>query len=446
MAPRAILGAAILLACGMALAQLSAPEVAAGETQNYDAKFQSTYIWQNKPSFRSPYAGPNSLSGDAEMSYTWTMTAYLGWRPWRGGEFYFNPEGIQGKALSNVTGLGGLSNAELQKSATAQIRFYRARLFYRHTVGLNADAKGEKETFESDQNQLAGQADKRRFVLTAGNLSVIDIFGTSEVSGDNRTQFFNWASLNHGHFDYAADARGYSWGIAGELHWDDWSLRAGRFTQPRVSNGLRTDYRIARHHGDQLEVERRHALGGQPGTVKLLVFRNVSSMASFRDALNAAAPGVVPVLEFSRQRQAKAGWGVMLEQSISADLRLLARGGAHDGKTESFSFTQIDRSMYLAASLKGSRWGRAQDNVGVALARHGLSADHRNFLAAGGSGFFLGDGRLNYGTEQIIEAYYSWVPAKGASVSFDWQHVRNPGYNRDRGPVNIGAVRLHVEF
>ena len=211
---RAILRALILLTAGAVQAQQPASETA---SQEYDAKFQSTYVWQNKPSFRSPYAGPNSLSGDAETSYTWTMTAYLGWRPWANGELYFNPESIQGKPLSNVTGLGGLTNAELQKSASSQIRFYRARLFYRHTIGLNRDAIGEKEEIESDQNKLAGKVDKRRFVITAGNLSITDMFGTSDITGDGRTQFLNWSSIDHGHFDYAADARGFSWGAVGEL-------------------------------------------------------------------------------------------------------------------------------------------------------------------------------------------------------------------------------------
>ena len=178
-AARAILGALSLLTVSAAQSQQPAPAAA---SQEYDAKFQSTYIWQNKPAFRSPYAGANSFNGDAETSYTWTMTAYFGWRPWTNGEIYFNPESIQGKPLSNVTGLGGLTNAELQKSASSQVRFYRARLFYRHTVGLNKDKTGEKETLESDQNQLAGTVDKRRFVLTAGNLSITDMFGVSDIT------------------------------------------------------------------------------------------------------------------------------------------------------------------------------------------------------------------------------------------------------------------------
>jgi hypothetical protein len=438
---RRSLTAALLWCCALLAA---AP--AAGEEQARDARFQSTYIWQTKPAYRANYAGPNSLSAQAEQSYTWTVTAYLGWRPWANGELYFNPEGVQGRPLSNVTGLGGLTNAELQKSAGPDLRFYRARLFYRHTVGLNDSRSSAREAIESDQNQLAGEVDARRFVLTVGNLSITDMFGVSDITGDGRTQFLNWSSIDHGHFDYAADARGFSWGAVGELFWDDWTLRGGRFLQPRTSNGLQLDYRILKRYGDQVEIERRHLWGGQPGVVKAFAFRNVAHMASFRDALNATAPGTIPTLDAVRRPQSKVGWGVSFEQSLSSDVRVLARGGSHDGKSESYAFTEIDQSLFFAASVKGARWGRAQDNVGIAYGINGLSGDHRSYLAAGGLGFFLGDGRLNYATERVLETYYSWEPLKGLGVTLDWQRITSPGYNRDRGPVNIGSVRLHYEF
>jgi high affinity Mn2+ porin len=391
---------------------------------------------------RSDYSGPNSLRAESERSYTWTFTAYLGFRPWQNGELYFNPEGILGRPLSNVTGLGGLTNGELQKSASPNPRFYRARLFYRHTVGLG----GAREEIESEANQLGGMADQRRLSFTVGNFSITDMFGRSEIAGDARTQFLNWASLDHGHYDYAADARGFSWGGAAELQWDAWTIRVGRFMQPKTSNGLALDTRIFKRYGDQIEFERRHTLFGQPGFIKGFVFRNVSVMAAFKDALNAAAPGQAPSFEGQRRPQQKIGWGIAWEQNITADLRVLARGGSHDGKTESYAFTEIDRSAYFAGSLKGSAWARAQDHIGVAYAINGLSNEHRTYLARGGQGFFLGDGRLNYGGERIFEAYYSYVPHRLLALSLNWQHITNPGYNRDRGPVNIVSARAHFEF
>ena len=412
------------------------------ERQDRDAKFQITYIYQNKPGFNSPYQGPNSLSPNRETSYTTTVTAYFGLRPWENGELYFNPEGIQGRALSNVTGLGGPSNAELQKSVSPNMRFYRARLYYRHTVGLG----GIEQAVESDQNQLAGSVQSRRFVLTAGNLSLTDVMGTSDISGDGRTQFMNWSTLDHGHYDYAADARGFSWGFLAELYWDKWAIRGGRFLQPRVSNGLQLDYRIFKRYGDQIELERQIEIGGQPGVIKAFGFRNVAYMGSFREAINSATPGTAPSLDGVRKPQSKVGLGISWEQSFSSELRGEVRFGANDGKTESYAFTEIDRSFLAAMQLKGKRWGRSEDNIGIAYARNGLSSAHRDYLAAGGSGFFLGDGQLNYGAENILETYYAYVPLKGLSISLDWQHIRNPGYNRDRGPVNIGSLRVHYEF
>ncbi len=177
--------------------------------------------------------------------------------------------------------------------------------------------------------------DARRLVFTVGNISTADIFGTSDITGDGRTQFMNWSSLTHGHFDYAADSRGFTSGAAVEWFWDDWTLRAGRFLQPKESNGLKLDYRIFKRYGDQFEVERRHLLGGQPGVVKAFAFRNVAHMASFKDALAAALPAAVPTLDVARRPQSKIGWGISFEQSLSSDVRVLARGGSHDGKTES---------------------------------------------------------------------------------------------------------------
>lgn len=413
------------------------------ERENWTARFQATYVYQSKPSFAAPYSGPNSVRPQHERSYSFTSTAYLGLRPWSGGELYFNPEAVQGVPLSNVAGLGGLTNGEMQKVAGAELKLYRARLFLRQTWGLG----GGEERVDADANQLAGVLDRNRVVLTAGNLATVDIFGLNEYAGDPRTQFLNWSFLTYGAYDYAADLRGYTWGAALEYYRDDWALRAGRFLQPKLSNGMQLNTRVFRSYGDQVEVERRHELYGQRGKVQLLVFRNVAAMASFADALafgqaNAATPDVASV----RRSQTKIGWGLAFEQAAGPDVGVFARFSRHDGKTETYAFTEIDRSMSAGAIVKGGRWGRPGDKVGVALARNGLSGSHRAYLAAGGTTFFLGDGRLDYRPESIVETFYSLGLVKSAWLSLDWQHIRNPGYNADRGPVRVASLRLHAEF
>lgn len=431
----AALALALLPACGRA---------DTAETEDWNANFQATYVWQDKRAFSAAYSGPNSLSPDKEKSYSFTATAMLGWRPWVGGELYFNPEAAQGSPLSNLTGLGGFTNGEMARSSGPTLKFYRARLFLRQTWGLG----GEQEAVESGPNQLAGMQDKRRWVLTAGNLSVTDLFDGNAYSHDPRTQFLNWSLITHGAFDFAADARGYSWGAAGEWYHDDWVLRAGRFIQPNQPNQQPLDLRIFQHYGDQIELEHAHSLGGQPGKLRLLAFRNRARMSRYQDALDLAArTGGVPSIDAVRNGvQVKRGFGLNLEQALSRDVGLFARASWADGKTEIYAFTEIDRSLSGGLLVQGGSWGRAQDSLGLALARNGLSRVHRSYLAAGGMGFFIGDGRLNYRAEQVYEAFYNLQLAKAAWLTLDWQHIRNPAYNADRGPVNVVSARLHTEF
>lgn len=416
----------------------------AQETEDWNAKFQTTYVWQGKRPFSAAYSGPHSLTTDKESSYSFTATAALGFRPWAGGELYFNPEAAQGVPLSNLTGLGGFTNGEIARSSGPVIKAYRARLFLRQTWGMG----GEQEAVASDMNQLAGMVDRRRWVLTAGNLAAVDVFDGNAYSHDPRTQFLNWSVMAHGSYDYAADARGYSWGLALEWYHDDWVVRAGRFIQPNEPNEQALDLRILQHYGDQIEVEHAHTLGGQPGKLRVLAFRSRAKMSRYQDALDRAlgTGGAPDINDVRTGNQIKYGFGLSLEQALSSSVGLFARANWADGKTETYAFTEIDRSVSGGAVVKGAPWRRAQDSLGVALARNGISRVHRHYLADGGLGFFIGDGRLNYRPEMIAEAYYQVGLTKATSVTFDWQHIRNPAYNADRGPVNVATVRLHAEF
>ena len=432
--------ACIIAALCAAVPPAPAQEIAQ-ETSN--AHVQATYIWQEKPSFPAAYSGMNSLRPAAEKSYSFSATAALGWRAWSGGELYFDPEVVQGVPFSGLTGLGGMSNGEQQKTSGPNPTLYRARLFLRQTWGLG----GDKDAVQSDANQLAGMVDKRRVVVTVGNLALIDVFDGSAYAHDARRQFMNWALLAHGAYDFAADARGYTVGAAIEYYYDDWALRAGRFMQPAVSNGLALDSRIFKHYGDQVEIEHAHSISEQPGKLRLLAFRNRADMGSFRDAL-ADAPnnGGIPDVARVRSERSKVGFGVNAEQNLTADLGVFTRASWNDGQSETYAFSEIDNSFSVGAVLQGSAWQRAADNVGVALVRNGLSAAHRDYLAAGGHGAFIGDGQLNYRPEAIVEAYYSVNLASSAWLTLDYQHIVNPAYNRDRGPVAIGSVRLHAEY
>jgi len=418
------------------------------EIENFSFHGQATYINQNKPAFRAAYSGVNSLSVDREHSYSFTSTAFVGVRLAPQTELYFNPELVQGLPLSRLTGLGGLTNSELQKTAGTSPIVYRARLFLRHTWGLG----GGSDFIEGDANQLASRYDKRRVTLTAGNFAVSDLFDGSAHAHDARTQFLNWSFLTHGAYDFAADSRGYSWGVALEYrHDDDWTLRAGRSLMPRESNGLKLDHQFSRHYGDQIELERRYQAYGRPGTLRLLAFRNVAVMGGFEDALAyAAANGTTPDVAPVRERRTKVGAGVNLEQEVADGVGVFTRLARNDGKSETYAFAEIDRSISFGTTIEGGRWGRSKDALGIAVAQNGLSREHRQFLAAGGSGFFVGDGRISYKPETIGEVYYRLalpnVKKLENAVTLGFQRIRNPAYNADRGPVRVVSLRLHTEF
>ena len=181
-----------------------------------------------------------------------------------------------------------------------------------------------------------------------------------------------------------------------------------------------------------------------PGVVSNLDLRRAGS---YRKALWEAKAGQTPDLNLTRRNGAKKyGSGVNWEQAISSDTGLFARYGWNDGKTASWAFTEIDRSLSAGFSMTGRRWHRTSDHIGLATVRNYLSGDHRAYLAAGGLGFIIGDGRLNYRPEQIVETYYGFHVSKQWTVTGDYQWIANPAYNRDRGPAGVASLRVHWEM
>ena len=416
------------------------------QEETSQAKFQSTYVWQKKPAFSAAYTGDNSLTPAREKrSYSLTTTAFLGTRIWPGSELYFNPEISLSQSLSDLHGLGGLSNGENQKGGGPNPKFYVGRLFVRHTWELG----GDMETVESAPNQLAGQVRQQRWVLTAGKLSLTDVFDNNSFSHDPRTQFLNWAIMTHGAFDYAADQRGYSMGAALEYYHENWAFRFGRFEQPIESNGLPLDSRMMAHYGDQVEIERRHEIIGQPGKLRFLTFQNSARMGAFQDAINfwnAHGRVGVPAVSDVRKDQYKFGFGINLEQNLTTDTGLFLRASRNDGNTETYAYTEIERSLSGGLLAKGNFWGQPNDSIGWAFALNGLSSVHRDYLANGGLGAFIGDGHINYRPEKIMEGFYNVGVTKGIWLSFDYQHINNPAYNADRGPARIIGTRVHIEY
>ena len=424
----------------LALLGLALP-LAAQDAEAVSFHGQSTVVVQGHGAFDSPYAGPNSFQDRKEVRTSFTGTLCLGLRAWSGGEIYLDAEAAGGQGVSKVLGLAGAPNGETYRVGSTDLKVSLARLYLRQTWNLG----GTAQTVESDQNALGGTQSSRRVSLWAGRFGLLDLFDSNTYAHDPRTQFLNWTLMGSGAWDYPADTRGYTWGLAGELVLDDWILRAGSFLEPKEANMLDFDHQVSRAHGEVVELEHDHDLGGLGGKVHVLFFSNHARMGRYREALalDPAAPDLVATRSPGRT---KSGWALDLEQALTGDLGAFVRYSRNEGRTETWAFTEADRSLSAGLQLTGSAWGRRADRVGLAAVANGLSPDHADYLRAGGSGFLLGDGRLSEGPERIVEAYYAAAFGSSVTLSLDVQRIQNPGYNRDRGPVDLFAARLHLAF
>jgi high affinity Mn2+ porin len=417
-----------------------------GEFGNWEIHGQTTYIQQGYPAFRSLYYGQNSLTPWPQTRNTWTVSAFLAVRLWEGGEFYYNPELFQGFGLNSTVGAGGFPNGEAQKSNFPYSHYDTSRLFLRQTFGLG----GDQESVESDYGQMAGKKDISRLTFQIGKFAVHDVFDNNAYATDPRVHFFNWSLWAGGAFDYAADLVGLAYGAVAELNQKHWALRGGYFLIGDKPNSNNFDTTVFKRGGYVVELETRYSLFSQPGKFRVIGWANSYFSGSYREAVDMtlANPGLDPTAAIIQTRQGRTKYGYVfnVEQAVTDDIGLFGRWSWNNGKNEISAFTDIDSSLSFGTSIKGTGWGRPDDKIGLAGAINGLSKDHRDFLAAGGLGILIGDGRLNYRLEQIIEAYYAMTLRKGVMLTFDYQFMKNPAYNADRGPVSIYAARLHAEF
>ena len=404
---------------------------------------QATFVDQYHPAFRSPYRGANSLDPGSRGDETIDMTLFAGVSPWEGGEAWANVEMDQGFGLSGTFGVAAFPSAEAYKVGAAEPYGRLQRLFFRQTFDLGGDA----QAVEGQANQLAGNRSQDNLVLTFGKFAVTDIFDTNSYAHDPKGDFLNWAIVDAGAFDYAADAWAYTYGGAAEWSFDKWTLRAGAVDMSKLPNSteLETNFSQFELLG---EVERRIHLFGQDGKIKLLGFLNRANMGAYKDALALArATGATPDVGLVRHYRSRGGVSLNIEQGLSEDLGFFLRASDEDGSKESYEFTDINKSVSTGLSLKGTSWGRKDDTVGAAFEIAGISKAFQAYLAAGGLGVLIGDGRLpQYGSETVLESYYDAQLIKGVNVALDYQFIANPGYNFDRGPVSVLGFRLHGEF
>ncbi|WHQ70508.1 carbohydrate porin [Methylorubrum extorquens] len=419
-----------------------------GEGERFSLHGQTTLIAQGVPGFRSPYLGPQSLV-PAQTQQTTTATAFLGLKLWEGTELYYNPEFSQGFGLSGTTGVAGFVNGEAQKAGAAFPRLRSNRYFVRQTFGLG----GETEDVPDGPNQVATRRDIERITVVAGKFALGDFFDGNRYAHDPRVDFFNWSLWASSAWDFPANLPGFTQGVVAEYNRKEFAVRAAYTQVPKQPSSDVLDPRVFERAGFNVEFEGRYRLPelDRPGVLRLGFFSNVGNVADFRQVAALTNAGVFPdavtATTLTRRPRRKTGFYANLEQELTDDLGLFARASFNDGRNESLSFTDIDRSFSGGFSLKGTAWGRPNDTVGVGAAVNGITRAHQAFFAVGGLGLLIGDGRLTrYAPESAFETFYAVSLTKAMTVTFDYQHVENPAYNQDRGPADFFATRLHVDF
>ena len=407
---------------------------------------QMNFIFQTHPDFHADYSGPHSLSPHYDKATSRVMTLYTGVRLNHSTELLVDIEEAGGQALSTGLGLAGNTDLDIVRNPLLSKMPYLGRGMIHKVFALSKDKVENQRSFLS----LFDELPRRRLEIRFGKFSLPDFCDQNSVGSDTHLQFNNWSVDNNGAFDYAADTRGYTVGVVADYEDRNWGFRFAEALMPKVANGIDLVWRPWQVHAENWEYELRHGvLPKKAGVVRLLAYSNHANMGIYRDAVAQYQQHLVTVPDITNHPwhiTHKYGFGINLEQNLMRNVTAYARWGWDNGKTESFVYTEIDSTFNQGLGFNGALWHRRQDRAGIAFVSNGIKKDHQVYLADGGLGFLLGDGGLRYGRENIFESYYTIHFWRGIYIAPGVQHINNPGYNRDRGPVVVPTLRAHVEF
>jgi high affinity Mn2+ porin len=423
--------------------QTKAQDTLSGNAK-FTMHFQATSIVQYKPAFNAQYTGDNSLTNEEETKMSYTSTIYLGMRLWKNASLFYNPELAGGSGLSKALGVASATNGETFRVGSVEPALYVARIYYRQLFAL-----GNKYHFESSsQNKLEGWTPDNYLSFTIGKISISDFFDQNTFTHDPREHFMSWGLMNNGAWDYPANTRGYTPSIVIEWVTPKHELRYGASLVPVTANGNEMEWDFTKAQSQTIEYTRNYKCNGRAGSVRLLGFITHANMGNYNQSLLRGI-NQTPAIDSTRKSgRVKYGFGINAEQWITKNIGAFARAGWNDGANETWAFTEIDHGMSAGLYAIGNKWKRADDECGIAYVVSGISSPHRNYLKAGGKGFMLGDGNLNYQLEHLGEVYYSAAFfAKRMFLSGAYQWVLNPGYNTDRkGPISVFSLRFHVRI
>ena len=407
---------------------------------------QANFIFQAHPSFHAPYSGPNSLDPNSEHALSRVLTLFSGVRVNDSTEFLVDIEEAGGTALTTGLGLAGNTDLDIVRNPTLSKAPYLARGMIHKVFALSEDKVENERTSLS----LFTELPRRRLEVRFGKFSMPDFFDINAAGSDTHFQFMNWTVDNNGAWDYAADTRGYTIGVAADYEDRNWGFRFSEALMPKVANGIDLVWRPWQVHAENWEYElRRGLMPHKSGVVRVLAYTNYANMGIYRDAVAQFRTGLVKRPDITNHPwhiTRKYGFGINVEQNLSHRLTAFGRFGWNNGKTESFAYSEVDQTFEGGINAAGAMWSRRYDRAGITFVTNAICKDHQMYLADGGLGFLLGDGALNYGRENIVEMYYTVHVWRGIYLAPDLQHINNPGYNRDRGPVLVPSLRAHLEF
>jgi high affinity Mn2+ porin len=425
---------------------------------------QNTYIGQGDPGFSAKYSGWNSLSSSAQIQETATLSFFAGLRLWPGAEVHAEFLTWQGFGLSQTFGIEAFPNGDAYKAGSAFPNFTFAHLFIRQTFALGR----EQEDVADDPLTIAGRQAISRITITVGRMTPLDFCDGNTYAKDPHTQFLNWATMANLTWDYGEDQIGYVTGLAIDLHQPKWSLRYGFFQMPAAKNSFTADDQILmwpergsdgpffKAWAMMAEFEYRFNIKAHPGAIRFMPWLDEADFASYKvatamllahppsDTLGPGAGITIPAA--SHAYRLKYGFGLNWEQEVAKNVGLFSRLGWNNGQLEAFTFTDVNWTASLGASVKGEAWRRKHDTFGMVYIVSGASVANQKFLQAGGTDILDGDGGLRYSPERVLEAYYNFHIWRTLQITIDYQIVSNPAFNHDRGPVDIMGARLHWSF
>ena len=391
-----------------------------------------TVIGQIAPAISGGRAGPEGLAAGGSFPRSLAAALELRVRLSPTTTVFLAPEAEGRDTLAPSHGLADDANVERFRTPDPENRYDTVPpVHLRQEIALTRGPRGET----------------RAAVLTAGRIGLPDLFDGNTYAHDPSRQFLNAGLVNGAAFDYASDRVGYTWGLAAELRWGAYRFVAAVSLVPARPGGLGLDTDLGHARQITVEIERRFRLGDRPFAARITGFVTQAAMGRFASAPTSTAR--LPDLALDRGPvRTKLGAAASVEQRLSREVGVFLRGSADDGRTESWSYLDVDESLAFGLASAGGAWSsaRTDDGAGLAFIVSAPSASHRSYLARGGVSGSVGDGAGSYGPEGASELYYRVAITGWADLTADAQVVFHPGFDLARGPATLAGLRAHIYF